>query len=489
MCFPDFFYFYIKKTKPRTSLCSIVQKNSSQAVYKKKRFAQRSKNNYRFIKVEADYYQYSLSPKNNQNDKILFRDSIHNIMANQKTLVGLDIGSSKIRTIVGTIEEKKSVINVVGVGVSPSNGIRKGMITDIDEATSNITAALDDAERMSGEPIHRVFVGISGTHIETYDSRGVIAINGQNAEITEDDVDRVLEAAQAVSLPANREILRVIPKSFAVDSQKNVKYPVGMTGIRLEVEAHIITGQVSAIKNIDKCLYQTGVDPTEIVPTVLSASEAILNRKQKELGVVLIEVGSSCTNIAVFEEGSVIYSAVIPVGGEHVTNDLAIGLRCSIETAEKVKIEYGTCLPKEVSEREEIDLSQISKTDSHAVSKHQAAKIIEARYHEVFLMVRDELHKIGRDGMLPAGAVVCGGGVKMPGTVDLAREALQLPVQMGFPRDLEGIVDRVDDPSFAALTGLLHFAHRYGSAPSLFDFNFGKTFDGALKWVKGLLPQ
>lgn len=410
-------------------------------------------------------------------------------MANQKTIVGLDIGSSKIRVIVASVEDKKNTINIIGVGVSPSNGIRRGMITDIDEATSNITAALDDAERMSGEPIHRVFVGASGTHIETYDSKGVIAINGQNAEITEDDVDRVLEAAQAVSLPANREILRVIPKSFSVDSHKSVKYPVGMTGIRLEVEAHIITGQVSAIKNIDKCLYQTGVDPQEIVPSVLACAESVLNRKQKELGSVLIEIGSSCTNIAVFEEGSVIYSAVIPVGGEHVTNDLAIGLRCSIETAEKVKIEYGTCIPKDISEREEIDLSQISKTDSHSVSKHQAAKIIEARYHEIFLMARDELARIGRDGMLPAGAILCGGAVKMPGTVDLARETLQLPVQMGFPQDIEGIVDRIDDPSFAHIVGLTHFGHRYGATPSMFDFNFGRLGESTWKWLKGLLPQ
>jgi len=203
-------------------------------------------------------------------------------MSNGKILVGLDIGSHKIRTIVGTVEDKKNTVNIIGVGLSPSNGIRKGMITDFDEAISNITAALDDAERMSGEPIHRVYVGASGTHIETYDSRGVIAINGQNAEITEDDVDRVLEAAQAVSLPSNREILRVIPKSFSVDSQKNIKYPVGMTGIRLEVEAHIITGQVSAIKNIDKCLYQTGVDPQEIVPSILACAESTLDRRQKE---------------------------------------------------------------------------------------------------------------------------------------------------------------------------------------------------------------
>ncbi len=410
-------------------------------------------------------------------------------MTNTKVIVGLDVGTSKIRVVVGTTEDQKNTINIIGVGLSPSNGIRKGMVTDIDEATSNITAALDDAERMAGEPIHRAFVGISGTHLEAYDSKGVIAINGQNAEITEDDVDRVLEAARAVSLPANREILRIIPKSFSVDSQRNVKYPVGMTGIRLEVEAHIMTAQASSIKNLDKCLYQTGIDAEEIIPSILACAESVLDRKQKELGVVLIEVGATCTNVAVFEEDSVIYSAILPVGGEHVTNDLAIGLRCAIDTAEKVKIEYGTCLPDEVNAREEIDLSQISKTDVHSVNKHQAAKIIEARYHEIFMMVRDELTKIGREGMLPGGAILCGGAVKMPGTVDLARETLALPAQIGFPKELEGIVDRMDDPSFAHLAGLLHFAHRYGSSGSIFNFDFKKIFGNTSKWIKSFLPN
>ena len=409
-------------------------------------------------------------------------------MTHQKVLVGLDIGSSKIRTVVGLAEERKNLINVVGIGLSPSIGIRKGMVTDMDEAISNITAALEDAERMTGEPIHRVYVGLSGTHIKMYDSKGVIAINSPNAEITEDDVDRVLDAAKAVSLPNNRQLLRIIPKSFSVDSQHGIKYPVGMSGIRLEVEAHIVTGETSAMKNLEKCLYQTGVDIEEIISSSLSCAESILDRRQKELGVVLVEIGSCCTNRVIFEEGTVVHSAVIPVGGEHVTNDLAIGLRCSIDTAEKVKVEYGNCLPKEVSAREEIDLSQISKTDVHTVEKQHVAKIIEARYHEILLMVRDELAKAGRDGMLPAGAVLCGGAVKMPGTVDLSREVLNLPVQIGFPRDVEGIIDRIDDPSFANVAGLLHFAHRYGSDGGFFDFDMGRNLEKATQWLKKLLP-
>lgn len=409
-------------------------------------------------------------------------------MAQQKIFTALDIGSSRIRVVVGIVEEKKPLVNVIGVGTAPSSGIRRGVISDMDEAVGCISAALEDAERMSGEAIHRVFVSFSGPSIETFDSRGVIAINGNNAEITEEDVDRVLDAARAVSLPANRVILRTIPRSFSVDAQHHVKYPVGMSGIRLEVEAHIIAGQTAAIRNLEKCLYQTGVTIEEIVPSHLAAAEAVLDRKQKELGVVVIEIGAGSTNMAVFEEGSVIYSSILPIGGEHVTNDIAIGARAAIDTAEKLKIEYGSCQPNDVADREEIDLTQISRTDAHVVSKKQMSSIIEARYHEIFLMVRDELEKIDRAGALPAGVVLCGSTVKMPGTVELAREVLQLPVQIGFPRDIEGIVDRVDDPGFASGIGLIQFAQRYGAPRALLNFNIGRIGDSVMEFFKRLLP-
>ena len=249
-----------------------------------------------------------------------------------------------------------------------------------------------------------------------------------------------------------------------------------------------MTGDSAAMKNLDKCLYQTGIDTEDFVPSSLACAESVLDRRQKELGVALIEIGASSTNLILFEEGTVVYSAVIPVGGEHVTNDLAIGLRSTIDTAEKVKIEYGTCMIEDIKKNEEIDLSLISKVDTHAVSKEQAAKIIEARYHEIFLMVRDELMKIGRDGMLPAGAILCGGAIKTPGAVDLAREVLGLPVQIGFPRDIEGIIDRVDDPSFANAVGLLHFANRYGDAAPFFEVPFGKMFGSVGQWFKKLIP-
>ena len=310
-------------------------------------------------------------------------------MAKARVIASLDIGSSKIRTVVGTLEEKSQVPNIIGVGIAPSTGMRKGAIIDVEETINSISASLEDSERMAGEPINHVFLGIGGTHIESINSKGVIAVSHAGNEITEDDVDRVLEAAQAVSIPGNRRILRIIPKSFTVDEQKGIKYPVGMTGIRLEVDAHIITGLVPAVKNIEKCVLQAGVDIDDIIPSCLASAEAVLSKRQKELGVVVVDIGSGGTSLCVFEEGTTLHTAVLPVGGENVTNDIAIGLRTSIDTAEKIKIEYGTCLPSDVSEREVIDLSLMSKIDTQKVSKKMMAEIIEARYHEIFILVKD----------------------------------------------------------------------------------------------------
>lgn len=290
-------------------------------------------------------------------------------------------------------------------------------------------------------------------------------------------------------MPSNRRILRIIPKSFSVDDQKGIKNPVGMIGVRLEVDAHIITGQATIIKNIEKAVHQAGVDIDDIVPSSLAAAEAVLSRRQKELGVVVIDVGCGSTSIAVFEEGSTLHASSLPVGGESVTNDIAIGLRTSIDTAEKIKIEYGTTGPEEVNERETIDLSLISKIDSHKVSKKHMSEIIEARYHEIFVMVKDELRSIGRDGMLPAGAILTGAGVKVPGCLDLAREVLGLPVQIGFPTEVDGVVDKIDDPAYATAIGLVVWGSRFeGRSYGFGSFSIKKVLEGAKGWVKNLLP-
>lgn len=417
-------------------------------------------------------------------------------MAKARVIASLDIGSSKIRTVVGTMGveagfKPASTPNIIGVGVALSTGMRKGAIIDVEETINSISSSLEDAERMAGEPVNHVFLGIGGNHIESINSKGVIAVSHAGNEISEDDVDRVLEAAQAVSIPGNRRILRIIPKSFTVDEQKGIKYPVGMTGIRLEVDAHIITGLVPAVKNIEKCVLQAGVDIDDIIPSCLASAEAVLSKRQKELGVVVVDVGCGGTSICVFEEGTTLHTAVIPVGGENVTNDIAIGLRTSIDTAEKIKIEYGTCMPGDVSEREVIDLSLISKIDTQKVAKKMMAEIIEARYHEIFILVKDELAKIHRDGMLPAGVVLTGASVKIPGVIDLARETLNLPVQIGFPQNFDGVVDKIDDPAYATAIGLILWGSRlenrsYGF--SLKGLNLRKAVGGMRDWLKSIFP-
>jgi len=411
-------------------------------------------------------------------------------MAKPKIIASLDIGSSKIRTVVGVQEESLQVPNVIGVGIAPSTGLRKGAVIDVEETINSISASLEDAERMAGEPINHVFLGIGGNQIESINSKGVIAISQGENEINEDDVDRVLEAAQAVTIPSNRRILRIIPKNFTVDEQKGIKYPVGMTGIRLEVETHIITGFEPVIKNLEKCVLQSGVDIDDIIPTCLAPAEAVLSKRQKELGVVVVDIGCGGTSVSVFEDGATLYTAVIPVGGENVTNDVAIGLRTSIDTAEKVKIEYGSTIPEDVNERETIDLSLISKIDTHVISKKQLVEIIQARYHEIFVLVKDELAKIHRDGMLPAGVILTGAGSKISGVIDLARETLNLPAQIGFPQNYDGVVDKIDDPAYATAIGLLIWGSRYEGRHrgSFKGLNIKKGLGSVKSWFRNLLP-
>lgn len=411
-------------------------------------------------------------------------------MPKERVLASLDIGSSKIRTVVAIAEgngQEQSVPSVIGVGLSPSLGIRKGQVIDVEELIHNIISSLEDAERMAGVPVNHVFVGMSGSHIESFDSRGVIAVSG--SEITMDDVARVLEAAQAVSIPPNRRILHIEPKSYAVDEQRGIKNPMGMTGIRLEVEAHIITGHIQHVKNVEKCISQAGVDIDALVPATIATAEATLTKRQKELGVVVIDVGAGCTSVAVYEEGTILHSIGLPVAGESVTNDIAIGLRTSVDTAERIKVEFGSVLPQEIQERDMIDLSTISRIDTQTVSRRYMAEIMQARYFEIFSLVKAELARLGRSGMLPAGAVLTGGASKAPGVLDLARDVLGLPVQMGFPVDIGGVIEKVDDPAYATALGTLIWGVREGGQQSsMGNFQMKKAVAQVGTWFKSLLP-
>lgn len=410
-------------------------------------------------------------------------------MPKERVIASLDIGSSKIRTVIAVVDgaQSENVPSVIGVGLSPSLGMRKGHVIDVEELIHNIISSLEDAERMAGVPVNHVFVGMSGAHIESFDSRGVIAISG--AEIGVEDIMRVLEAAQAVSIPQNRRILHIEPKSYAVDEQRGIKNPVGMTGIRLEVEAHIVTGHVQHVKNIEKCIDQAGVDIDAIVPATIAVPEAVLTKRQKELGVVAIDVGAGCTSITVYEEGTILHSVSLPIAGESVTSDIAIGLRTSIDTAEKIKVEYGSVQPMEVGERDAIDLSTVSRVDTQTVSRRYMAEIMQARYYEIFSLIKTELQRLGRNGMLPAGAVLTGGAAKCPGVLDLARDVLGLPVQMGFPVEIGGVIEKVDDPAYATALGALVWGLKEDeSVVRGGNFQMKRAVKQVGTWIKSLFP-
>lgn len=415
-------------------------------------------------------------------------------MSKGSHIIGLDVGSGKIRTIVGEIQESQDTKpKILGVGISDSAGIRKGNVVDVEDAVSSISNSLEKAERMTGIAVNHALVSISGSHITSEISKGVIAVSRADGEIGEDDVGRAIEAAQAVSLPPNHEIIHVVPKQFIVDNQDGIKDPIGMNGVRLEVEAHVIMGATGFIRNLTKCVYRTGVDVDDLVLAPLAAADAVLDKRQKELGVVLVDIGEGKTGVTVYEEGDLLHTSIIPVGAGHITNDIALELRTSVATAEKVKLEYGTAILGEVSERDKIDLSSVDETEDEIVSRYHVAEVIEARISEIFNLVNKELKQIGRDGKLPAGVVVVGGGAKMPGIVELAKKELKLPAQIGLPKEFPTIIDSVNDPSFATAVGLVMWGMRQGMGSSR---NFGFSGNASVSqtigkmkgWFKNLLP-
>jgi cell division protein FtsA len=376
-------------------------------------------------------------------------------MAKGRTIVGIDVGTTAVRAVVAAMEGEEEKPQIVGVGVAPSSGLQKGVVTDIEETVQAISAAAEAAERMSGIPIEHAVFSIGGAHISAQVSKGVIAVSRADGEISEEDVTRVINAAQAISLPSNREILHVIPRDFIVDGQSGITDPVGMTGVRLEVEAVIIESSSPFIKNLTKCAYQAGVGVDDVVLAPLAAALSSLNKRQRELGVVLIDLGGGTTSICVYEEQHLLTASVLPVGAAHITNDIAIGLRTSVDIAEKVKRQYGTANPSEIKKNEMIDLKELGDEEGEKVARREVAEIIEARLEEIFTLVDKELRGIDRSGMLPAGAVIVGGGAKLPGVIDVVKRVLRLPAQIGYPQELVGLVERIDDPAYAVAVGLL----------------------------------
>lgn len=379
-------------------------------------------------------------------------------------VAAVDVGTEKITTIIAShnIEEKK--VNVMGVSSTPSKGLRKSGIVDIEEATNAITGSVEAAERMAGYSLTQTVVSIGGSHINSQNSKGVVAVAEPEGEITDEDVERVIEAARAVSLPSAREILHVIPRSFSVDSQEGIKDPVGMSGVRLEAEAHLITGSQTAVRNLTKCISELGVDVDAVVFSGLAAAESVLTETEKELGVVLVDVGAGSTSITVFVEGTVTYSSVIPIGAKNITNDLAIGMRISTESAENIKNFLSKRKKKsDVSDKkkedeinlEDLELKEEVKTASR---KTLVEGIIKPRLIEIFTMVVLELKKANVIGQTPAGVVITGGGADTVGVIDTAKRTLSMPTRVGSPKGLSGLVEEIQSPAYAVSSGLILYA-------------------------------
>lgn len=370
------------------------------------------------------------------------------------SIIGLDIGTTKVIAIVGQMQE--GMVQIMGLGKAANSGMRKGAVVDIEDTVSAISAALDEAERSCGSPIDSCFASFGGNQIISVDSKGVIAVSRGDGEIQEADTERVIEAVKSVALPQNYEILHIIPKWFTVDGQSGIKDPIGMTGIRLEAHCHVIGSSTPALKNFSKAITQASLQIEGIVFSPLAAARAYLSKKQKEIGVIIVDIGAANTSIAVFEEGAIIHSKVIPVGSNHITNDIAIGLKISLDAAEKIKLNEVDARVSEVKETEKVDLSQYDKNETEKPNRRYVCEIVEARLNELFSMITDELKSIDRDGMLPAGAVFVGGGAKLKGLQQFAKQTLGLPIQIGQPNlELPGVIDKLDDPEYATAIGLV----------------------------------
>ncbi len=380
-------------------------------------------------------------------------------MAKTTSLNAIDIGSSKISCLITIGNPDSEKINVVGVATTPSRGVRKGQIVDIDEAVGAITDCVEAAERMAGFSINNAFVSISGDHIQSQNSKGVVAITQPEGEIDQEDVYRVVEAARAVSLPSSREILHVLPREYIVDSQRGIKDPIGMAGVRLETDAHLITCSSVAMKNMAKCVTEIGVDVAGMVYTGLASSYAVLTETEKELGVALVDIGGGTTSLSVFIEGACCYSSVIPVGAKKVTDDLAIGLMVSLESAEKIKHFLGKELAAsaEKTSQDEINLTRLGlKEETKSISKKTVVDgIIRPRLNEIFTLVGVALKKSGYAGQTPAGIVLSGGGSMTIDAASACKRVLQLPTRVGHPAGLSGLVEEIGSPAYAATVGLV----------------------------------
>jgi cell division protein FtsA len=409
-------------------------------------------------------------------------------MGMDEIVVGLDIGSGKVCTVVGELGVDDQ-IEIIGIGTSPSLGIKKGIIIDLEQAIQSVKESIESAERMAGIRINSAFVSIAGSHITSINSKGVIAISGESPEITENDIEKVIEAAKAGIVSSDKELIHTLSRGFIVDGQGGISDPLGMSGARLECKVHIVTGSTTAVQNLIKCVEGAGLDIEEIIFGTLASSNAILSNAEKDLGVLLIDIGAGTTEIAIFVEGGLAYSAVLPVGGIQITNDLAVGLRTSIEEAEKIKINYGSAVENSVSPEKLVEVSSINGKDKYNVSQKYLVEIIEPRVSEIFNLVGTEVRKSGCYNMIPGGIVITGGSSLLPGVSEVVEQVLNLPSRLGRPHYEGELADMINDPSYSEAIGLLSFATEKYSIGRSFQSTKRKAgvkniFTKIISWLK-----
>ena len=379
----------------------------------------------------------------------------------QRLIVGLDIGSSRIRFAIGQVvtgNERGPSLSIIGGVEQPSQGVTKGVVTALEDAVAALSSSLEIAERQMGVPLEETVVGIGGTHISVMPSKGVVGVSRADGDIRPEDLERVLETATSSANPANYEILHVLSHGYTVDGQAGIIDPVGMHGIRLEVAAHLVLGVAGNVRNMTKCVFRTGLDISSLVFGPLASAEAVTTSRERELGVCVVNIGASTTSVLVFEDGALLHAAVLPLGSDHITSDIAIGLRTSLAAAEQIKLAHGHAVPDAVGKRDEIDVADFGGEASEVVSLRLIAEMIEARVEELFEKVEQELRKADRSGLLPAGAVLTGGGAKLPGMTDMAKHVLRLPSSVGAATHLgTPIPELIHDPAFSTAVGLVQW--------------------------------
>ncbi|MBI1910980.1 MAG: cell division protein FtsA [Deltaproteobacteria bacterium] len=400
-------------------------------------------------------------------------------------IVGLDIGTTKICAIVG--EKTKEGVEIIGIGTHPSRGLRKGVVVNIESTVESIKHAVEEAELMAGCEINRVYCGIAGGHIRAFNSHGVIAIKSR--EITQADVDRVIEAAQAVVIPPDREVIHVIPQEYIVDDQEGIQEPLGMLGIRLEVKVHIVTAAVTSAQNIIKCANKAGLDVADIALQQIASSEAVLNPDEREIGVVLVDIGGGTTDIALYHSGTIKYTTVISLGGNQVTGDISVGLRTPTGEAEKLKKQYGCAMTAMVSKDDNIEVPSVGGNKSKTVSRYMLCEIIEPRIEEIFQLVKREIMKSGYENLVSSGVVLTGGTAAMEGITELAEQVFNLPVRRGLPTGITGLVDVVKSPMYSTGVGLVQYGGRHLTGTQFQRGSENTMFNKLTSRMKGWMKE